>query len=257
MIWGEPDMPGLVLVPSYRLHAVVPDAQHSAQPVPCPDSVPRPDVLDRTRAILRTHESAFPDAGVAAGTEAFDVFRGVRAEQLRLRPVGPSDDGAAWGLNKACAGVGVADAAGAFVHGGDAVAQGGGDDGDPVRHGAGQAGRPVDVLANVLGAGLRLSGAASGHEEPAGPVAGGWDLVGLGLPAGGELGSEEGGGALGDSGPVLGGHARIVTVVGRGGFRDGRRRGRAGRWCSRRGATTSKCGRGGGRCGRRRRGSRG
>src|SRR5690606_5426749 len=122
---------------------------------------------------------------------------------------------------------------------------------------AGEGGGGVDGGADGFGAGFGLAGAAAGHEEPAGPVAGGWDLVGLGLPAGGELGSEEGGGALGDSGPVLGGHARIVTVGGRGGFWDGRRRGRAGRWCSRRGATTSKCGRGGGRCGRRRRGSRG
>lgn len=250
-------MPGLVLVPSYRLHAVVPDAQHSAQPVPCPDSVPRPDVLDRTRAILRTHESAFPDAGVAAGAEAFDVFRGVRAEEFRLRAVRPADDRAARGLDEAGSGVGVADASGAFVHGGDAVAEGGGDDGDPVWDWAGEAGRSVDVLADVLGAGFRFSSTSAGHQQPACPVAVGWDLVGLWLPARGELGSEEGGGALCDACPVLGGHVRIVTVGGCGGFRGGRRRGRVGRWSSRRDGARSTCGRGGGRCALRRRGIRG
>src|SRR5690606_39252648 len=104
------------------------------------------------------------EAGVAAGAETFDVLRGVRAEQLRLRPVGPADDGAARCLHEAGAGVRVADTAGPFVHGGDAVAQRWRDDRDPVRDRAGQARRPVDVLPHVLGARLALPGAAAGHE---------------------------------------------------------------------------------------------
>ena len=178
--------------------------------------------------MLGADERAFPNARVATGSEALNVLGGVRAEQFGLRAVGPANDGAAGRLDEPGAGVGVADAARAFVHGRDAVAQRGGDDGNPVRHGAREAGRPVDVLADVFGAGLRLPGAAAGHEEPACPCSGGRDLVGLWLPARLELGSEEGRGALRYLSPVLGGHARIVTGGGRVGFRGGRHRGRAG-----------------------------
>lgn len=221
MVRRKPDMPGFVFVSLHWLHAVVPDAQHAPQPVPRPDAVSGSDVLDGARAAFGADERAFPDARVATGPEAFDVFRGVRSEQFGLAAVGPADDGSAGGLDEAGAGVGVADAAGAFVHGGDAVAEGGGDDGDPVGYGAGEAGWSVDVLADVFGAGLRLSGATPGHQEPAHPVAFGWDLVGLGLPAGFHLGTEEGGGACRDLGPVLGAHGRIVGRVAARRFRRG------------------------------------
>jgi hypothetical protein len=239
MVGRQPDVPRRMVELLHRLHAVVPNVQNPTQPMASPDAISRPDVLDGARAVLGAHECAFADAGVAAGSEPFDVLGGMRAVQLGLAAVGPADDRTARRLHEAGAGVGVADAAGAFVHGGDAVTEGRGDDRYPVRHRTGKAGRPVDVLPDVLGARLRLPGATAGHEKPARPRSGWRDLVGLWLPAGFELGSEEGSSALGDCGPVLGGHDRIVTGGGGVGFRVGRRLGRGGRCCcAPRGATS-------------------
>lgn len=158
--------------------SVVPDSQHTAQPVARPHALPHLDLFDRDLATLRPDQRAFPDTAVTAGAQPLGVFILMRTEQFRLAPVRPADDRAALDCDHACVGAVDAQAGGAGEAGRSSVTQGGGDDRHPMGRVAGEAGRPLDVVSHVLGARVRLARSTAGVQHPAAPVARRRDLVG-------------------------------------------------------------------------------
>ncbi len=113
------------------------------------------------------------EAPVTTRTEALNVFRTMRTEQLGFGPVGPTCDDAAWPVQRLDAWIMRSQTTWPFDTACDGVAKCRRHDTDPMAPGnVGQTGWAVDMVVHILRAVRRLATASTSEQHPQIPVHG-------------------------------------------------------------------------------------